>query len=68
MADSEDAAEKEKYAAFWKGSVAFSKEGTGEDHANKDRIAKLLRFASTHADTPDEVVSLADYVARMKDL
>ena len=67
MADSEDAAEKEKYAAFWKEFGRVLKEGTGEDHANKDRIAKLLRFASTHADTPDEVVSLADYVARMKE-
>ncbi|HPP47517.1 MAG TPA: molecular chaperone HtpG, partial [Accumulibacter sp.] len=38
-----------------------------EDYANKERIAKLLRFASTHADTADEAVSLADYVARMKE-
>ncbi len=38
----------------------------GEDHANKDKIAGLLRFASTQADTPDETVSLADYIARMK--
>lgn len=67
MADSEDAAEKEKYATFWKEFGRVLKEGTGEDHANKDRIAKLLRFASTHLDTPDEVVSLADYVARMKE-
>ena len=42
------------------------KEGVGEDFANKERIAKLLRFASTYADTPEENVSLADYVARMK--
>ena len=47
MADSEDAAEKEKYAAFWKEFGRVLKEGTGEDHANKDRIAKLLLFAST---------------------
>ena len=67
MADSEDAAEKEKYATFWKEFGRVLKEGTGEDHANKDRIAKLLRFASTHLDTPDEVVSLADYVSRMKE-
>ena len=67
MADSEDAAEKEKYATFWKEFGRVLKEGTGEDHANKDRIAKLLRFASTHLDTPEEVVSLADYVARMKE-
>ena len=67
MADSEDAAEKEKYAAFWKEFGRVLKEGVGEDHANKERIAKLLRFASTHADTTDEVVSLADYVSRMKE-
>ena len=67
LADSEDAAEKAKYATFWKEFGRVLKEGTGEDFANKDRIAKLLRFASTHADTPDETVSLADYVSRMKD-
>ena len=67
MADSEDAAEKEKYATFWKEFGRVLKEGTGEDFANKERIAKLLRFSSTKADTPDETVSLADYVSRMKD-
>ena len=67
MADSEEASEKEKYAAFWKEFGRVIKEGTGEDFANKDRIAKLLRFASTHTDTADETVSLADYVARMKE-
>ena len=67
MADSEDAAEKEKYATFWKEFGRVLKEGTGEDHANKERIAKLLRFASTNTDTTDEVVALADYVGRMKD-
>ncbi len=67
LADSEDAAEKAKYATFWKEFGRVLKEGAGEDVANKERIAKLLRFASTHADTPDETVSLADYVSRMKD-
>ncbi len=67
LADSEDAAEKEKYAKFWQEFGRVLKEGTGEDYANKERIAKLLRFASTHADTADEAVSLADYVARMKE-
>ncbi len=67
MADSEEAAEKEKYAKFWKEFGRVLKEGAGEDFANKERIAKLLRFASTHADTADETVSLADYVARMKE-
>jgi molecular chaperone HtpG len=62
----EDVAEnqKEKYAAFWKEFGAVLKEGIGEDHANRERLAKLLRFASTHA---DEGVSLTDYVGRMKE-
>jgi molecular chaperone HtpG len=62
----EDLAEnqKDKYAAFWKEFGAVMKEGVGEDHANQERLARLLRFASTHA---DEGVSLADYVARMKE-
>ncbi len=64
LANSEDAAEREKYAAFWKDFGQVLKEGLGEDHQNQERLAKLLRFASTHA---DEGVSLADYVARMKD-
>lgn len=67
MAESEEDAGKEKYAKFWKEFGRVLKEGTGEDFSNKDRIAKLLRFASTHADTPDEIVSLADYVSRMKE-
>ena len=67
LADSEDAADKEKYAKFWTEFGRVLKEGVGEDFANKDRIAKLLRFASTQNDTPDETVSLADYVSRMKE-
>jgi len=57
----------EKFATFWSQFGQVLKEGVGEDHANKERIAKLLRFASTKADTTDETVSLADYVSRMKD-
>ena len=64
LADSEDDAEKAKYAAFWKDFGVVLKEGVGEDHANQERLVKLLRFASTHA---DEGVSLTDYVARMKE-
>jgi molecular chaperone HtpG len=62
----EDLAEnqKDKYAAFWKEFGAVMKEGVGEDHANAERLAKLLRFSSTHA---DEGVSLADYLSRMKE-
>jgi len=67
LADHDDAAEKEKYGKFWKEFGRVLKEGVGEDFANKERIARLLRFASTHPDTPDENVSLADYVARMKE-
>ncbi len=59
--------EKEKYATFWGEFGKALKEGVGEDFANKDRIAKLIRFASTHTDTPEQTVSLADYVARMKE-
>jgi molecular chaperone HtpG len=64
----EDLAEnqKEKFATFWKEFGRALKEGVGEDHANRERIAKLLRFASTDADTVEETVSLADYVSRMK--
>jgi len=64
----EDLAEKDKdkYAKFWNEFGRAFKEGVGEDHANKERIAKLLRFASTRADTDEQSVSLADYVSRMK--
>jgi molecular chaperone HtpG len=58
---------KEDYAKFWGEFGRLLKEGVGEDHASKDKIAKLLRFASTHADTTDQTVGLADYVARMKE-
>ncbi len=68
LADSEDAAEREKYAKFWKDFGAVLKEGIGEDHANQERLAKLLRFASTHGDDgQDGKVRLADYVKRMKE-
>ena len=62
-----DGLEPEKYATFWKEFGLVLKEGVGEDFANKERVAKLLRFASTHADTPDQTVSLADYLGRMKE-
>jgi len=58
--------EPEKYATFWKEFGRVFKEGVGEDFANRERIAKLLRFASTHVDTEEQTVSLADYVSRMK--
>jgi molecular chaperone HtpG len=58
--------EPEKYATFWKEFGTVLKEGPAEDPANKDRIAKLLRFASTHTDQEEQNVSLDDYIARMK--
>ncbi|MDD3674236.1 molecular chaperone HtpG [Thauera propionica] len=67
LANSDEAADKEKYADFWKAFGKVLKEGVGEDFANKEKIAGLLRFASTQLDTPDEVVSLADYIGRMKE-
>ena len=62
----EDLAEnrKDDYTGFWREFGAVIKEGVGEDFTNRDRLAKLLRFASTQA---DEGVALADYVARMKE-
>jgi len=59
--------EPDKYATFWKEFGGVVKEGVGEDFANKEKIAGLLRFASTHTDTSDETVSFADYAARMKE-
>ena len=65
----EDLAEnkKEDYDSFWQEFGQVLKEGTGEDQANLERIAKLLRFASTHDQTSVQIVSLADYVSRMKE-
>jgi molecular chaperone HtpG len=59
--------QKEKYARFWSEFGRVLKEGAGEDPANRERIAKLLRFSSTHDDQEAQSVSLADYVARMKE-
>ncbi len=67
LASSDDAVDQEKYAKFWAAFGAVLKEGVGEDHANKDKIAGLLRFASTHGDGDKQVVSLADYIGRMKE-
>lgn len=65
----EDLAENQpdKYAAFWKEFGQVMKEGIGEDMANRDRIAKLCRFASTVNDAEDETVSLTEYLGRMKE-
>jgi len=65
----EDMAENqpEKYAGFWKEFGRVLKEGPGEDFANREKIAGLLRFASTHADSEEQTVSFKDYIARMKE-
>ncbi|MBL8449337.1 MAG: molecular chaperone HtpG [Dechloromonas sp.] len=65
----EDLAENdaEKYAKFWEAFGAVLKEGVGEDFSNKEKIAGLLRFASTNGDTPAQIVSLKDYIGRMKE-
>ena len=65
LANSEDADKQAKYATFYREFGAVLKEGLGEDFANKDKIAKLLRFASTNTD--DVSVSLAAYKANMKE-
>jgi len=64
LANNEDQAKKDQYASFWKEFGSVLKEGIGEDFANRERLAKLFRFASTQA---DEGVSLADYISRMKE-
>jgi molecular chaperone HtpG len=56
----------EKYTTFWNQFGQLLKEGVGEDHANQARIAKLLRFATTTTDSPEQSVSLTEYVSRMK--
>ena len=56
----------DKYETFWNQFGQLLKEGVGEDHANQARIAKLLRFATTHNDSPAQKVSLTEYVSRMK--
>lgn len=66
LANADEQEKKDKYADFWKEFGQVLKEGIGEDASNKDRIAKLLRFASTHNDTDAQTISFADYVSRMK--
>ena len=58
--------ESEKYVTFWREFGTVFKEGVGEDPANRNRIGALLRFSSTHDDTDNQGVGLADYVGRMK--
>ena len=67
LAESEDQADKDKYAAFWKDFGVVLKEGIGEDHANRERLTKLFRFSSTHDESGAQTVTLSDYVKRMKE-
>ncbi|MCC6071846.1 molecular chaperone HtpG [Massilia sp. GCM10020059] len=67
LANADEQEKKDKYTTFWTEFGQVLKEGIGEDATNKDRIAKLLRFASTTNDNADQTVSLADYLARMKE-
>ncbi|MGZ5201573.1 MAG: molecular chaperone HtpG, partial [Telluria sp.] len=67
MANADEQELKDKYKTFWTEFGQVLKEGIGEDFTNKDRIAKLLRFASTHNDSDEQNVSFADYVGRMKE-
>lgn len=60
------AKDSEQYQNFWNEFGQVLKEGPAEDHANKEQIAALLRFASTHNDNSVQNVALADYVSRMK--
>ena len=57
----------DKYRTFWKNFGQVLKEGPAEDFSNREKIAGLLRFASTHEAGDEQTVSLADYVGRMKD-
>ena len=61
------AKDKEQYQTFWNTFGSVLKEGPGEDPSNREKIAGLLRFASTHTDTATQEHALADYVERMKE-
>ncbi len=67
LANSDEQEQKDKYVTFWREFGQVLKEGIGEDFANKDRIAKLLRFASTNDDSDEQKVSFADYAGRMRE-
>lgn len=58
--------DSEKYLTFWGEFGQALKEGPAEDFANKEAVANLLRFSSTHAETVEQTVSLQDYISRMK--
>ena len=67
LANSDEQEQKDKYTTFWQEFGQVLKEGIGEDQPNKERIAKLLRFASTQNDSDAQTVSFGDYMGRMKE-
>lgn len=67
LASSDKEEDCEKFKTFWKEFGQVLKEGVGEDYANRERIAKLLRFVSTSSETDEQTVSLDNYIARMKE-
>ena len=67
LANNEDDAENQKFKTFYREFGQVLKEGVGEDFANRDRIAKLLRFVTTQSDSDEPSVALNTYIQRMKD-
>ncbi|MCW5600092.1 molecular chaperone HtpG [Nitrosomonas sp.] len=67
LASSDKEEDCEKFKTFWNEFGQVLKEGVGEDYANRERIAKLLRFVSTSSEADEQTVSLDDYMARMKE-
>ncbi|SCX18268.1 molecular chaperone HtpG [Nitrosomonas eutropha] len=66
LATSDKSEDQEKFKIFWREFGQVLKEGVAEDYSNRERIAKLLRFTSTHDEQEEQTVSLDDYIARMK--
>ena len=67
LANADEQEKKDKYTTFWTEFGQVLKEGIGEDAGNKERLSKLLRFASTHNDSEEQTTSLADYLGRVKE-
>jgi molecular chaperone HtpG len=67
LANADEQEKKDKYTTFWTEFGQVLKEGIGEDAGNKERIARLLRFASSANDSAEQNTSFADYIARMKE-
>ena len=67
MLESMASNDADKYQEFWETFGTVIKEGPAEDHANKERLAKLMRFSSTHEGLEEQTVTLDDYLSRMSD-